>query len=181
MWQQICLSEFVVATAGQPRFLAKTMPTQTARGELQTDSSRLIGLFCLADDTDAFILQNRFVSGDVWSPELGDYADPVWETVVLRSTVDAFTAIPTGPGTTHRIEWAGGLIQWAAVAVDPLTYLGQPVILGVGSALAYTTSNHGSPIEFLSELELPSSTAEWRLERSPSPTAFILARHAAIS
>lgn len=157
------------------------MPIQTARSELHTDSSRLIELICLADDTDAFILFNFFVDGDVWSPELGDYTDPAWETVVLRSTVDAFTEIPTGPDGTYRIEWAGGLILGAAVGVDLLTYLGQPVILGVRGALAYTKCSNSSPKEFLFELDLPSPMGDWRLERSSSPGAFTLIRHAATS
>lgn len=173
-WQQISLGEFVARAAGRPRFRAKHKPTQTDRRELPTDSSWPVGLFCLADETDAFILHNRFVGGDVWSPELSDYTDPVWETVVLRSTADAFTAIPAGPDSTHRIEWSGGSVQWNSVLVEPLTHLDQSVTLGVGGALIYTTSNHGRQHEFMVELELPSATGAWRLKQGSDPSAFTL-------
>ena len=179
--EQVSIGEFVAATAGLPRFHAKHMPTQTLRQELHTEASRLIALFCLADDADTFILHNRWVGGDVWSPELGDYTDPIWETVILRSTSEAFGAIPTGPDSTYRIEWSGGVIQWNTVGVELVTLLGEPVTFGVQGALAYTTGIDGSPHEFLVELELPSISGEWRLKQASAPSDFLLARHVATS
>jgi len=174
---QITIGEFVAATAGPPRFRVKYMPTQTLSRELHTETSRLVGMFCLADDSQTFILHNRWVGGDVWSPELGDYTDPIWETVVLRSDVKAFERIPTGPHSTHRIEWAAGVIQWNTVAVEPFAFGGENVTLGVSGALSYTAAIDGSPHEFLVELELTSLIGEWRLARSSGPSAFVLARH----
>ncbi|WP_337186104.1 hypothetical protein [Phenylobacterium sp.] len=179
--EQVSIGEFVAAAAGPPRFRAKHMPTQTVSQELHTEVSRLIALFCIADDTDTFILNNRWVGGDIWSQELADYTDPIWETVVLRSSAKTFEAIPTGPDSVCRMEWAGGFVQWNAVAVEPFTYLGEPVTFGVGGALAYATAVDGRPHELLVELELPSRLGEWRLRRSPTPSAFVLARHAVTS
>lgn len=178
---QVSIGEFLAAAAGQPRFRVKHMPTQTLRRDLHTEASRLISLLCLADDVNTFILHNRWVGGDVWSPELGDYTDAIWETVVLRSSAEAFAAIPTGPDSTHRMEWSGGVIQWNTVSVELLTDLGEPVTFGVSGALAYTTGIDGSPHEFLIELELPSLAGEWRLKQSSAPSDFVLARHTAMA
>jgi len=176
---QITIGEFVAAAAGPPRFRAKYIPQQTLSRELHTETSRLVGMFCLADDTQTFILHNRCIGGDVWSPELNDYTDPVWESVILRSDAEAFEGIPTGPDSTHRIEWAGGVIQWNTVSVESFAFAGEKVTLGVNGALAYTTGIDGSPHEFLVELELTSPGGDWRLGRSSSPSAFVLARHEA--
>lgn len=178
---QVSIGEFVAATVGQPRFRAKYMPTQTLRRDLHTEVSRLIALFCIADDADTFILHNRWVGGDDWSPDQGDYTDPIWETVVLRAPAEAFGAIPTGPDSIYRMEWSDGVIQWNAVSVEPFTHLGEPVTFGVSGALAYTTGIEGSPYEFLVELELSSLVGEWRLKQSSDPSSFVLARHAATS
>jgi len=176
---QVTMGEFLAVAAGSPRFRGKYMPTQTLGQELHTEASRLVGLFCLADDADTFILHNRWVGGDVWSPELSDYTDPIWETVVLRSTADTFAAIPTGPDSTYRIEWSSGVIQWNTASVEELAHGGEQVTLGVSGALTYTTATEGNPHEFLVELELPSLSGEWRLRQSSTPSAFILARNAA--
>lgn len=179
--EQVSIGEFVAAAAGKPRFQAKYMPTQTLNRELHTETSRLIGMFTLADEADTFILHNRFVGGDVWSPELGDYTDPIWETIVLRSTAEAFAAIPTGSDSTCRIEWGGGFLQWCAASVELFTHRSEPVIFGVSGALAYTIGVDGSANEFLVDLELPSSAGEWRLRRSSAPSDLVLARHGATS
>lgn len=178
---QISIGELVATAAGQPRFRVKYMPTQTLRSELHTATSRVVGLLCLSDETHTFILHNRWVGGDEFDPATGDYTEPVWETVVLRTTAEAFQAIPTGADSTCRLEWPGGLIQWNSVLVEALAECGEPVVVGVGGALAYTTATGGRPHEFLVELELPSSAGDWRLERLSAPSEFVLARHSAES
>lgn len=176
---QVAVGEFVAASAGPPRFRAKYMPTQTLRGELHTDASRLIGMFCLTDEVDTFILHNRWVGGDVWNPDLNAYTDAIWETVVLRSSADTFAAIPTGPDSTCRIEWSGGVIQWNACPVELFAHGEEQVTFGVSGALAYTTAIEGKPHEFLVELELPGLTGDWRLRQSSAPSDFVLALHQA--
>ena len=175
---QVSIGEFLVAAGGEPRFRAKLMPVQTARADLHTKAVRQASLLCLADSKDAFFLFNWFVGGDVWNPETGDGAEPVWETVVLRSTPDVFEAIPTGPDSTYRLPWHGGLVQGANVPVETFTDHGEPVALGVGGASLYITSYDGRVCEFITELELPSATRHWRWARASSPSAFVLTRAA---
>ncbi|WP_231733181.1 hypothetical protein, partial [Phenylobacterium sp. CCH12-B4] len=176
---QISIGEFVAAAAGQRRFRVNYMPTQTLRSELHTAASHVVGLFCLSDEAHTFILHNRWVGGDELDTATGDYTEPVWETVVLRATAEAFEAMPTGAESTCRLEWPGGVIQWNTVSVEALTERGEPVVVGVGGALAYTSGVDGRPHEFLVELELPGSAGDWRLERSSTPSQFVLARHGA--
>lgn len=174
--RQVSIGEFVAAAGGEPRFRAKLKLSQTARADLRTDTVRQASLLCLADGDDAFFLFNWFVGGDVWSPETGDCTDPIWETVVLRATADVFEAIPTGPDSTYRLQWPGGLVQWAIVPVEPFTHLGEPMVFSVGRASVHITSYDGRACEFITELELPSATGEWRWERTASPSAFVLTR-----
>lgn len=165
--------------SGAPRFRAKHMPTATLRPELHTETSREIELFCLADDTDTFILHNWFVGGDVWSDELGDYTQPVWETVVLRSSVGTFENIATGPESIGRLEWSDGSIAWNTTAVELLQHRGDAVTFAIAGALVHTTNRDGSLHDFLVELELTSQRDEWRLKRSGmGPSSFTLARQA---
>lgn len=166
-----------MVAAGVPRFRAKLMPTMTLRSELHTKSSREVGVLFLADDADTFVLHNRWVGGDVWSEELGDYTDPIWETVILRSSAAAFGDVAAGPESTGRLEWSGGSIAWNASAIEVLAEGPQPVALGVAGALVYTTSCGGTPYECLVELDLPSVADHWQLKRSlMGPSGFTLAR-----
>jgi hypothetical protein len=168
----------VAVATGAPRFRLKHMPTATRMSELRTEISGEIGLFCIADESDTFILHNRFVGGDAWRKELGNYTDAIWETVVLRSSTGAFEELATGHDSTGRLEWSGGSIAWSGATVELLLHDGAPVIFGVGGALVYTTSLDGTAHEFLVELELAGSEGEWRLKRSAiGPNAFALARH----
>jgi hypothetical protein len=174
---QVSMGELVTVAAGPPRFRAKLMPTMTLRSELHTQSSREVGVLFLADDADTFVLHNRWVRGDVWSEELGDYTNPIWETVVLRSSAATFENVAAGPESTGRLEWSGGRIAWNTAAIDVLAEGRQPVALGVAGALVYTTSSEGAPHEFLVELDLPSAADHWQLKRSlMGPSNFTLAR-----
>lgn len=174
---QISIRELVTVAAGPPRFRVKLMPTMTLRSELHTQSSREVGALFLADDADTFVLHNRWVGGDVWSEELGDYTDPIWETVILRSSAATFKDVAAGPESTGRLEWSGGTIAWNTAAIEVLAEGPQPVALGVAGALVYTTSSGGTPYEFLVELDLPSVADHWQLKRSlMGPSGFTLAR-----
>jgi len=174
--KQVTIRELVTVATGSPRFHVKHMPAATLRSELHTENSREVGLFCLADETDTFILHNRFVGGDQWSDELTDYSAPVWETVVLRSGPDIFEGIATGPTSTGQLKWAGGSIGWNTVEVELLLQRTQPVPLAVSGALVYTTSFERAPYEFLIELELVGPMGGWRLMRSAmGPSGFTLA------
>ena len=174
--KQVTIRELVTVATGSPRFRVKHMPTSTLRPELHTENSREIGLFCLSDETDTFILHNRFVGGDLWSDELGDYSAPVWETVVLWTGPDIFEDITTGSTSTGQLEWAGGSIRWNTVGVELLLQQTEPVSLAVRGALVYTTSFDHAPCEFLVELELVGPMGEWRLTRSiMGPSGFTLA------
>jgi hypothetical protein len=173
--EQVTMRELVTVATGSPRFELKLMPVATANSELHTAARREIKLLCLADGTDTFILHNRFVGGDVWSDELGDYTDPVWETVVLHSGREMFEAIPTGPDSTGRLEWSGGSISWNTVAVEWLREGPEPVLLAAKGAHIYTTCFDGNPCEFLVDLELFGPMGEWRLTRSlMGPSSFTL-------
>lgn len=170
------MRELVTVATGAPRFRVKYMPMSTLRAELHTEDSREIGLFCLADEINTFILLNRFVGGDTWSDEPGDYSDPVWETVVLRSEPDVFENIATGPTSTGRLEWAGGSFGWNTVAVEPLLHGTEQVTVAVRGALVYMASFDGAPCEFVVEVELYGPTGEVRLKRSVTgPNSFTLA------
>ena len=174
---QTSMREFVAIAAGSPRYRVKYMPTATLRPELHTETCREIALFCLADDTDTFILHNRWVGGDDWNEELAEYTAEIWETVVLRSSADMFENIATGPDSTLRLEWSNGVIAWNTAEVELLLHDGNPVTFAVGGALSYTTSLDGTPHEFLVGLEFTGPVDEWRLKRSGTgPGGFALAR-----
>lgn len=174
---QVSIRQFVAVAGGSPRFRAKFMPTLTLRPELHTEASREVELFFLADDNDTFILLNRWVGGDVWSEELGDYTNPVWETVVLRSRAAMFESIATGPKSTGHLEWPGGNTGWDTVALELFVQGAEPVAFAVEGALVYTTSIEGAPHDFLVELDLTGPTNAWQIRRSiMGPAAFTLAQ-----
>lgn len=171
MLKQISVREFVAAAAGARRFRAKVIPVGAVTPEHDPGASQSLTLLSLADDRDTFILHNRFVSGDEWSEELGDYTDPLWETVTLRSGPELFES--TAPG----LEWLGGSFAWNN-GLELLMHGGTPATFAVGGALTYAFSPDGSPYEFLVELELTGPAGAWRLKRSMGPAVFRLVRGA---
>jgi hypothetical protein len=142
------------------------MPVLGLKPELHTSTHREIGVFCLGDENDTFVLLNLFVGGDAWSEEINDYSAPIYETVVLRAGPDVFEEITTGPNSTANLEWAGGSGGWNTVPVELLLQNTELVLLAVNGAQVYTTCFEGAPHDFLVELELFSPIGEWRLSRS---------------
>jgi hypothetical protein len=170
------LREFVVAASGAPRFRAKFGPTGTLFPDLHTPTSREVGWLCLADDRNMFLLHNRWVGGDVWSDELGDYTDPAWETVVLRAPASTYDEMPVGDESTYQLECSEASIGWNNCRVEELKAGEIAAILGVAGVTAYTVSFDAKPCEFLIELDLPGLAGSWQLRRSSQgPTAFTLA------
>ncbi len=176
--EQISLGEFLVATAGPPRFQAKLLRNETARVDLHTEVSSEIGVFFMADQSDAFILLNRWAGGDAWSSELNNYTEPAWESVVLRTSVDRVDDIPTGSTRNLRVDWPGGVFNVGGGLFEPFLVNSCPMIFSIGGVLAYTTAIADASYEFLVDLELVGDTEEWRLKRSSrGPNGFTLARH----
>lgn len=129
----------------------------------------------MADDANTFVLLNEQVAGDVLSPELGGYTDIVAQTVVLRSTADAYAEIPEGPNSTYELEWSENcVVSWNTCPIEPFMSGEYPVTFSVRGALVYATCFEDKLYEFISELELSSREGEWRLR--PSGTEFTLAR-----
>jgi hypothetical protein len=173
--KQVTIRELVAATTASPRFRIKHQPMIADLPQHHTPISRETSLFCLADETDTFILHNRFVGGDTWSDDLGDYSTPVWETVVLHSGSEVFENIAAGVDNHCRLDWPGGSIMFNTVSVERLMRGTEPASLAVSGALVYTTVFEGAPCEFLVELELVGPLGEWRLSRSAiGPGGFTL-------
>ncbi len=173
----VSISELVVAAAGKPRFRVKYMPTLTVRAELHTEKSHEIGLFCIADDERTFVLGNRWIGGDEWSSELQDYTAPIWETVALRSTAGLFDEIPTGAGSTYKLEWPDGVISWNTVGLEVLAIGEEPVLLAVEGARVAIIAFDGKPYEFITELWLVGTQGNWQLKRSTyGPDGYTLVR-----
>lgn len=169
------MREFVAVATGSSRFRVKLMPTATLHSELHTETSREIRLLCLADDTYTFILHNKWVDGDDWSEELGDYTAMSGRQLSSARAWTPLTGWRQGP--TAQPEWSDGSIAWNAVPVELLPGDEAPATFAVGGALVYTTGLAGTPHEFLVELELTGPAEEWRLRRSAmGPAGFTLAR-----